>query len=396
MLEEGDEVGDEGVETLIETGGEILGEISQKASMSSVETRIVAATSPRRRSRPTTTQQPEDPSTLGPMAEDTTMHYPAMVAQLVQETTTSHDQEVFNDYFMTEENVHEEEEDTEDSDEEVEQIAPVFIPYQKPEDMDRMEGEQVVAEILASSGPLYLPRQEEHSPVFPPEASRPTPPVYQPDTVEQQQVYYSATLQPQLVREPTDQRFPVLQRFSVDRFPAVQEDALEENFPVVRKRFPVVVKEEREPTIVYPVYRPQVEEAARQPEIVENPRVAKLRVVKVKEVADNEFEVVTRDNNAAENTEEVLPTLRSERFILDANQIAPRVSGKCFRFNCLTDPANPCCKPHNNKKRQIPQLSVLALPGFRSLVWEPLVLQFPGRVTATVTRVEKSVHWRED
>ena len=78
----------------------------------------------------------------------------------------------------------------------------------------------------------------------------------------------------------------------------------------------------------------------------------------------------------------------------------------CRQFDCLLSPDHPCCDPHKSDKRHIeegeegeswrtgsgPKVTVLSLPGFNSLV-APLVLEYPGRVTATVTRVEKSYSW---
>ena len=79
----------------------------------------------------------------------------------------------------------------------------------------------------------------------------------------------------------------------------------------------------------------------------------------------------------------------------------------CRQFDCLLSPDHPCCEPHRSDKRHIdegdegeswrdgsqgPKVTVLSLPGFNSLV-APLVLEYPGRVTATVTRVEKSYSW---
>ena len=73
----------------------------------------------------------------------------------------------------------------------------------------------------------------------------------------------------------------------------------------------------------------------------------------------------------------------------------------CREFDCLVSPSHLCCSPHATEKRQTgaegwqgggPRVTVLSLPGFNSLV-APLVLEYPGRVTATVTRVEKSYSW---
>jgi hypothetical protein len=82
--------------------------------------------------------------------------------------------------------------------------------------------------------------------------------------------------------------------------------------------------------------------------------------------------------------------------ILDPNQIAPRVSGKCFRFDCLSSPSHPCCAPHQTQKRQtLPEeFSVYSeFPNQHIENIEPFMLQHPGLITATVTRVEKSVNW---
>jgi len=97
-------------------------------------------------------------------------------------------------------------------------------------------------------------------------------------------------------------------------------------------------------------------------------------------------------------------------------ELPPRVRMECFRFDCLSAPSDPCC---SRSKRQIANYDVA--PAFKTFdeekqfptgrlfdeEEEPSSLQtlhhlplrrplLPGwRVEATVTRVEKSVHWGE-
>jgi len=69
-----------------------------------------------------------------------------------------------------------------------------------------------------------------------------------------------------------------------------------------------------------------------------------------------------------------LPDNHIDRDILDTNQILPRVAGKCFRFDCLSQPHHSCCSPHTAHKRKTVQAQT-------------------DRVTKTVTRVLKTVSW---
>ena len=108
--------------------------------------------------------------------------------------------------------------------------------------------------------------------------------------------------------------------------------------------------------------------------------------------ASNDLEQVTRERKEVEI--EVDPEMEAEGW------------QDCRQFDCLLSPDHPCCEPHRSDKRHIdegdegeswrdgsgPKVTVLSLPGFNSLV-APLVLEYPGRVTATVTRVEKSYSW---
>merc|ERR1719382_801724 len=92
-------------------------------------------------------------------------------------------------------------------------------------------------------------------------------------------------------------------------------------------------------------------------------------------------------------------------------ELPPRVRMECFRFDCLSAPSDPCC---SRSKRQIQSYN--SAPSFKAFEEKPVVQFFdeeeepsslqslhhlplrrpllPGwRVEATVTRVEKSVHW---
>jgi len=70
---------------------------------------------------------------------------------------------------------------------------------------------------------------------------------------------------------------------------------------------------------------------------------------------------------------------------------------ECFQIDCELSPQDICCLQKNIiDKRHLKYLSspytVLSLPGFGT-VRQPMILEYPGRVTATVTRVEKSFSW---
>merc|ERR550517_1787592 len=97
-------------------------------------------------------------------------------------------------------------------------------------------------------------------------------------------------------------------------------------------------------------------------------------------------------------------------------ELPPRVRMECFRFDCLSAPSDPCC---SRSKRQIQAYDAPAFKSFEEEKLLPASVQLfeeeeepsslqslhhlplrrpllPGwRVEATVTRVEKSVHWGE-
>jgi len=83
-----------------------------------------------------------------------------------------------------------------------------------------------------------------------------------------------------------------------------------------------------------------------------------------------------------------IPDNNIDQEALDPNQILPRVAVECFRFDCLSQPQHECCNPHKTKKRQ-------TRPGTapKQEVMEHILEDHPGRVTATVTRVQKTVRW---
>merc|ERR550517_566886 len=97
-------------------------------------------------------------------------------------------------------------------------------------------------------------------------------------------------------------------------------------------------------------------------------------------------------------------------------ELPPRVRMECFRFDCLSAPSDPCC---SRSKRQIQAYDAPTFKSFEEEKLLPASVQLfeeeeepsslqslhhlplrrpllPGwRVEATVTRVEKSVHWGE-
>ena len=84
-----------------------------------------------------------------------------------------------------------------------------------------------------------------------------------------------------------------------------------------------------------------------------------------------------------------IPNNHIDNEILDPNQITPRVSGQCFRFDCLAQPYHDCCSPHTANKRQTgPGVSFA-----NHNLMKHALIDHPGRVTATVTRVPKTVRW---
>jgi len=83
-----------------------------------------------------------------------------------------------------------------------------------------------------------------------------------------------------------------------------------------------------------------------------------------------------------------IPYNEIDQEALDLNQILPRVAVECFRFDCLSQPQHACCNPHITNKRQTRPSSPA-----KQEVMEQILEDHPGRVTATVTRVQKTVRW---
>eukprot|EP00090_Calanus_glacialis_P006250 TRINITY_DN14889_c0_g1_i4.p1 TRINITY_DN14889_c0_g1~~TRINITY_DN14889_c0_g1_i4.p1 ORF type:complete len:733 (-),score=185.40 TRINITY_DN14889_c0_g1_i4:130-2328(-) len=83
-----------------------------------------------------------------------------------------------------------------------------------------------------------------------------------------------------------------------------------------------------------------------------------------------------------------IPDNHIDQEALDPNQILPRVAVECFRFHCISEPQHDCCTPHTANKRQTGSASQP-----KHDLMEHLLEDHPGRVTATVTRVQKTVRW---
>ena len=75
--------------------------------------------------------------------------------------------------------------------------------------------------------------------------------------------------------------------------------------------------------------------------------------------------------------------------ILVPNQIAPRVAAECFRFDCLSQPNHKCCAPHPAIKRHTDN----QLNEEEDAVSNNGLNYINSRVTATITRVLKSISW---
>jgi len=181
------------------------------------------------------------------------------------------------------------------------------------------------------------------------------------------------------------------------------------------------------PRVIAPVYIPPWAQAEVQEEVLEEDEVQE-EVLEEAHVQEEVQEKVEAQNEVLDIgnqpqmmytniEEEVVPIselasndlgvekARDEALVV-TNQLFPRELDEgwtdCRKFDCLLSPEHPCCEPHKSGKRQVqeeengwrqgPRVTVLSLPGFNSLV-APLVLEYPGRVTATVTRVEKSYSW---
>jgi len=82
--------------------------------------------------------------------------------------------------------------------------------------------------------------------------------------------------------------------------------------------------------------------------------------------------------------------------ILVPNQIAPRVAAECFRFDCLSQPSHHCCSPHPAIKRHTDEYDYNDDDNFidEDVEDESNFKQYVNsRVTATITRVLKSISW---
>ena len=154
------------------------------------------------------------------------------------------------------------------------------------------------------------------------------------------------------------------------------------------------------PRVIAPVYIPPWAQAKAEREMKEATATPAAMVYQYIEEAVQPIEVFASNDIEQVNEErkeveiEVDPEMEAEGW------------QDCRQFDCLLTPDHPCCEPHRSDKRHIdegdegeswrdgggPKVTVLSLPGFNSLV-APLVLEYPGRVTATVTRVEKSYSW---
>ena len=113
----------------------------------------------------------------------------------------------------------------------------------------------------------------------------------------------------------------------------------------------------------------------------------------------NHIVVYLPQSNKIENDVKVKPDSVKEmgEEILVPNRLSPRVSGACFRFDCLSaPPGHSCCQPavKSKEKRHLAHeqtdrsWDISSLPQFNSFVKE-----FNGEtITATITRVEKSIN----
>jgi len=115
-------------------------------------------------------------------------------------------------------------------------------------------------------------------------------------------------------------------------------------------------------------------------------------ITPVDEVEYYEYILDTKESLWSEPQLIPQPNNSLEKEALDPNQILPRVAVECFRFDCISNPDDKCCRPHTTKKRQT---SVTAARDSSPKVkgMEKILKNYPGKVTATVTRVQKTVRW---
>jgi len=82
--------------------------------------------------------------------------------------------------------------------------------------------------------------------------------------------------------------------------------------------------------------------------------------------------------------------------ILVPNQIAPRVAAECFRFDCLSKPSHHCCSPHPAIKRHTEEHNYnddFIDKDIENIEDKNKLQYMNSRVTATITRVLKSISW---
>jgi len=91
----------------------------------------------------------------------------------------------------------------------------------------------------------------------------------------------------------------------------------------------------------------------------------------------------------APSTQPVVPynTIEHES-LLDPNQILPRVSVECFRYDCLSEPHHDCCNPHTTDKRHTGPVDT-----DNKQLEDKMIEDSHDRVTSSVTRVMKTVRW---
>jgi len=145
--------------------------------------------------------------------------------------------------------------------------------------------------------------------------------------------------------------------------------------------------------------------------------------VETKQTIETDLTPAVQHNNIDQETlgqetleQETLDQETLDQETLDLNQILPRVSVECFRFDCLSEPDHECCYPHKTPKREIQPVArdqkeslkhkvrnhskhnninvkVQPVASGEKEVMEKIMEDHPGRVTATVTRVQKTVRW---
>ena len=144
----------------------------------------------------------------------------------------------------------------------------------------------------------------------------------------------------------------------------------------------------KDDTIVFPVF---VEEVSDKPFVIQ-PDVIEEDTVDREDTTDPVFHKIDNDEfSEFVDSDNELNVSESELLEVDSSNkvFAVKATAKDNSYVGNLIPHTPI----EHKKSIQPLYTVISLPGYNKLR-QPLVLQYPGMVTATITRVQKSYSWQ--